>query len=84
LSNVFGTLGLLLVLAAFIGTLTGRLRTAAPAYLILNCVGAGILALYSVGLGVWVFVVLEGFWSLVAFSLLARHFISAGKSASNT
>jgi hypothetical protein len=31
-------------------------------YLLANALGAGLLAAYSVAIGEWVFVALEGFW----------------------
>ncbi|HZU04707.1 MAG TPA: hypothetical protein VFB73_01915 [Chloroflexota bacterium] len=55
-----------LLLGAFLANVAGRLRAEGVAYQALNAVGAGLLAWYSVQLGVWVFAVLEAVWTLAA------------------
>lgn len=74
--DLLGSFGLLLVMGAFIASLAGRLGPRGRPYLLMNGVGAGILTWYSAALGVWVFVVLEGVWSLVAFGSLVRAIMS--------
>jgi hypothetical protein len=82
LPDTLGSLGLLLVMGAFIATLTGRLRPTARLCLVLNGLGAGILAWYSAVIGVWIFFVLEGVWSLVAWWSLMRIMVPASDSTS--
>jgi hypothetical protein len=53
LIDVLGALGMVLLLAAFLANLVGRLQADRLAYNALNAVGAGILAWYSVQLSVW-------------------------------
>ena len=70
--DAVGTLGMLLLLGAFLANAMGRLAASGVAYHLLNGVGACILAWYSVQLGVWVFAVLESVWALAALWSLAR------------
>lgn len=77
LAEIAGGLGLVLVMTAFVGALGGQLQTTRTLYLVLNGIGAGILAWYSAYLGIWVFLVLEGVWSVTAFWYLARVLVSA-------
>jgi hypothetical protein len=83
LAEIVGSLGLALVLTAFSGTLLGRFQPTGTLYLLFNGVGAGILAWYSAYLGIWVFLILEGVWSVTAFLCLARVLSSAARG-SNT
>ena len=70
--DAVGTLGMILLLGAFLANATGRLSGSGGVYHLLNGLGAGILAWYSVQLGVWVFAVLESVWALAALWSLAR------------
>jgi hypothetical protein len=63
---------MLLLLGAFLANALGRLSSDGVAYHLLNGLGAGILAWYSVQLGVWVFAVLESVWALAALWSLVR------------
>jgi hypothetical protein len=58
--------GALLVLGAFVLSQANRLTTTSRAYLALNFVGAGILAVDAAVQGQPGFLLLEGVWSLVA------------------
>jgi hypothetical protein len=69
--DVLGVLGMSLLLGAFLANIAGRLRADGVPYQALNAVGAGLLAWYSVQLGVWVFAVLEAVWTLAALWNLA-------------
>jgi hypothetical protein len=64
--DVLGVLGMSLLLGAFLANVAGRLHADGVPYQALNAVGAGLLAWYSVQLGVWVFAVLEAVWTLAA------------------
>jgi hypothetical protein len=81
LAEIAGGLGLVFVMTAFVGALAGRLQGTGALYLLLNGIGAGILAWYSAYLGIWVFLVLEGVWSVTAFWYLARAWFSPGANS---
>jgi hypothetical protein len=70
--DVLGGLGMILLLGAFLANATGRLSAGGVPYHALNAIGAGVLAWYSVQLGVWVFAVLESVWAVAALVNLAR------------
>jgi hypothetical protein len=67
MKDALGGLGLALLMGAFLAGLSGRLNPKSPIYLFLNGMGGGILAWYSLRLGIWIFVILEGMWSVVAW-----------------
>lgn len=58
--------GALLVLAGFVLSQAGRLRTSSVAYLTLNAVGGGTLAVDAALTAQPGFLLLEGVWALVA------------------
>ena len=64
--------GAMLVLAAFVLSQMGRLATTSRAYLALNLVGAGILAVLAAIDWQPGFLLLEGVWALVAGVGLVR------------
>ncbi|HEY7060943.1 MAG TPA: hypothetical protein VII06_05640 [Chloroflexota bacterium] len=70
--DLLGTLGMLLLLGAFLANAMGRLTATGALYHLLNGLGAALLAWYSVQLGVWVFAVLESVWALAALWNLVR------------
>jgi len=72
-AEVLGSVGVTLILVAFVLNLAGVLARDAGAYLLLNLVGAGLACLSSVLIGFVPFVVLEAVWALAALTgLLAR------------
>lgn len=70
--DAFGTVGLVTLLAGFLGNLMGRIPASSRAYGVLNLVGSGILAVYSVLIEAWVFFPLEVVWAVAAAVSLAR------------
>ncbi len=64
--------GALLVLAAFAGAQAGRLDRHAPAYLLLNLLGAAILAVDAWLEQLWGFFILQAVWALVSAWGLAQ------------
>lgn len=70
--DVLGIVGLLTLLAGFLGNLVGRIPAASAWYAWLNLVGSGILAVYSVLIRAWVFFPLEVVWAVAAAASLVR------------
>ena len=79
MADAFGTLGMLLLLGAFLANVAGRLRAAGVPDQALNAAGAGLLAWYSVYREVWIFAILEGVWALAALVNLARATVGNGE-----
>jgi hypothetical protein len=67
-------LGSLLILAAFVAALWGRLEQAGYLYLALNAVGSSALAAEAAISRQWGFLLLEGVWAVVSLSSIARRF----------
>lgn len=70
--DVFGIVGLVMLLAGFLGNVTGKIGSSAPLYAWLNILGSGILAVYSVLIRAWVFLPLEVVWAVAAGVSLLR------------
>jgi len=65
--------GALLILAAFVLAQRKVLDTGSPTYLVLNLLGAGVLAVVAAAGRDWGFLMLEGVWTMVsAASLVGR------------
>jgi hypothetical protein len=65
-------LGALLILAAFAAQQMGRMRADSRTYLLLNLIGAGILAALAWREEQWGFLLLEGVWTIVSAWSLSR------------
>jgi hypothetical protein len=64
--------GSLLILAAFAAAQTGRLDVRSVPYLVLNVLGAAVLAVIAAVHASWGFLLLEGTWTIVSLlSLLS-------------
>ena len=72
LVDAFGIVGLVTLLAGFLGNLMGRVPASGALYGWLNVVGSGILAVYSVLIAAWVFFPLEVIWAGAAGVQLVR------------
>ena len=72
LADFVGSVGVTLILVAFLANLAGKLAGGSAVYQALNAVGAALAATSSVMVGFWPFVVLEGVWCLAALLALAR------------
>ncbi len=79
MADILGTVGMLMLLGAFLANALGRLRPDGVPYQALNAVGAGVLAWYSVYRGVWIFAILEGVWCAAAVVALARALMAQPK-----
>jgi hypothetical protein len=64
--------GSLLILAAFVLAMTGRLSQASVGYLVLNIVGSAVLAVTATISREWGFILLVGVWALVSLRALVR------------
>ena len=58
--------GSLLILSAFIAAQLRRMQPADRAYIVLNLVGSGLLAVVAIIERQWGFLLLEGVWALVS------------------
>ena len=73
-----GSLGVALLLVAFLLNLIKKMRPDGTAYLALNAIGAGLACYSSYMIQFVPFIVLEGAWALVAVAGLTKR--QAGKS----
>ncbi len=72
MANLIGTIGVALLLAAFVLNLLNMLRADGFAYSVLNLVGAALACYSSWLIGFMPFVVLEGVWAAAAAYVLVR------------
>ncbi|MGH2795241.1 MAG: CBU_0592 family membrane protein [Actinomycetota bacterium] len=72
--------GALLILTAFVLAQRKTLDTASPVYLVLNLVGAVVLAIVAALDSDWGFVLLEGVWALVSAAALVGRIRTRGTS----
>ncbi|HJR19899.1 MAG TPA: hypothetical protein VJ922_09310 [Actinomycetota bacterium] len=73
MEQIVQIVGALLILAAFVLAQRKALDTASPVYLLLNLVGAGVLAVVAAADRDWGFVLLESVWASVsAVALVGR------------
>ena len=73
--------GAVLILAAFIAAQRGAWSPRAVPYLVLNVLGAGLLAGAALADGDWGFLLLEGVWTLVSLQGLVQVLRGAGARA---
>jgi hypothetical protein len=77
---LIGSIGVALLLAAFLANLFERLRSDSRLYSWINFVGAALACYSSYLIDFMPFVVLEGVWALVALAALARGTVSGQPS----
>ncbi|WP_157417710.1 CBU_0592 family membrane protein [Nocardioides sp. Iso805N] len=70
--DVIQILGSVLILAAFIAALGGRLQQSGYAYLAVNAIGSAALTATAVIGREWGFILLEGVWAAVSIYSIAR------------
>jgi hypothetical protein len=79
MDQVIQIAGAILILIAYAAGLTGRWSTESLPYLLLNLVGAAILAVLAAISENWGFLLLEGVWTIVtAVTLIKRQQRAAG------
>ena len=71
-SDAVGSIGVAILLIAFLLNLAGRLGSNARSYQAMNALGAALTCWASWQIEFWPFVVLEATWSLVAAVALVR------------
>jgi hypothetical protein len=72
MANLIGTIGVALLLAAFVLNLAKVLRAEGAAYSALNLLGGGLACYSSYLIDFMPFVVLEGVWTVAAAFALGR------------
>lgn len=72
LLDVIQIVGSLLILAAFVATLSGHLDQSSYRYLTANAVGSAVLTVTAIVSRGWGFILLEGTWALVSTYSIAR------------
>lgn len=82
-ATLVGSLGVSLLLAAFLLNMGGWLRAGGPAYLTLNLVGAVLACLSSYMIEFMPFVLLEGTWAIVAAAGLVRAGLPVGVNSAS-
>lgn len=75
--------GSLLILAAFVAALGGRLRQSSYAYLAANAIGSAVLTATAVLGREWGFILLEGVWALVSLYSILRKALGRSVAASH-
>jgi len=76
MANLVGTIGVALLLGAFLLNLLKRMNAEGYAYSLLNLAGAGLACYSSYLIDFIPFVVLEGVWALAAAYALGRRALS--------
>jgi hypothetical protein len=76
MANLIGTIGVALLLAAFVLNLLKLMSADGYAYTLLNLLGAGLACYSSYLIDFLPFVVLEGVWALAAAFALGRKALS--------
>lgn len=73
-ADLVGTLGVSLLLVAFLLNLLKKISQASLGYILLNCVGAALACLASVLIKYIPFVILEATWTIVSLIALINYF----------
>ena len=71
-AELIGSLGVFLLLAAFVANVNGRLASSSALYYAVNALGAALACAASAMIGFRPFVVLEAAWTLAALVALVR------------
>jgi hypothetical protein len=72
LSDIIASIGVIILLIAFMLNLSGKLSAKSKAYMLLNLLGAGTCCYASYMVSFYPFVVLEGVWGTVALVSLFK------------
>ena len=69
-----GTIGVTLLLVAFLLNLLNKIGQTSIAYILLNCIGAALACLASVLINYLPFIILEGTWTIVSVVVLFNYY----------
>jgi len=72
-SEITGSLGVGILLLAFVLNMLKIIKTESLSYLLLNFIGAGIACFASWLIPYFPFVILEGVWAVVSFVSLVKY-----------
>jgi hypothetical protein len=72
-SEVMGSLGVTILLLAFVLNMLKIIKTESLSYLLLNFIGAGIACFASYLIPYFPFVILEGVWAVVSLISLIKY-----------
>ena len=72
-SEITGSLGVAILLLAFVLNMLKIIKTESLSYLLLNFIGAGIACFASWLIPYFPFVILEGVWAVVSFVSLVKY-----------
>ena len=75
-SEIMGSLGVAILLLAFLLNMLKIIKTESLSYLLLNFIGAAIACFASWLIPYFPFVILEGVWAVVSLVSLVRYFTS--------
>jgi hypothetical protein len=68
-----GTIGVSMILTAYLLNLFNRLNAAHPAFILLNFIGAGLACLAAVLIHYLPFIILEGIWTFISLIALFKY-----------
>ena len=74
LGEILGSVGVALLLIAFLMNLLKKWSQDSLPYILLNTIGAGLACASSVLIDFFPFIILEGTWMLVSLFALAKYF----------
>ncbi len=74
INDLIGTVGVAILLLAFLLNLLKKISSNGLAYILMNIVGAGLACLASWLIDYIPFVILEGVWTVVSIFALVRYF----------
>ena len=69
-----GTIGVALLLVAFLLNLLNKISQTNIVYILLNCIGAALACLASVFINYLPFIILEGTWTIVSIAALVNYY----------
>jgi hypothetical protein len=72
LSSLIGSIGVTILLLAFVLNLLQKLKADSSTYLIMNVAGAGLACVSSIMISFWPFVVLEAVWAIASLVPLCK------------
>ncbi|MDP5076756.1 MAG: hypothetical protein NWQ09_00905 [Nonlabens sp.] len=77
LTDLLGTIGVFMILLAYLLNITGKLETTRLRFILLNLIGSSLACAASLLLHYLPFIILEGVWALVSFVALVKYLRTA-------